>query len=285
MITRQKQVNRVSGETKTSIGNHIEDGEELDVIILMAGEGRRLRPFTEKITKAMLPCQDGKTIVQKNIENIKKAFKKSAYIPVVGHAYETALAHLQEIKMNQEANTPDIEHVYNPFYAETGPLTSLWAGLLKSNKENLLVVNGDTIYSEALIFQIKHWMSKQKRDSAALCISKKKTYMPDEMKVKLSDTDTFLEVGKNIQPLEAQATSAGALCIKGIAAKRKFSQHLEKTMSSPDALTKTYPWHHVLNTVPETFLLEMIWTPSTAWEELDTVVDFKEFNQTQTNHP
>jgi choline kinase len=108
-------------------------------VILAAGKGRRLLPYTDKTPKCLLRLK-GKAIIDYQIENLRKCgFSKIAV--VCGFQAVKVRRHFQGRK--------DIALILNPFYENTNSVVSVW--LSKSEwKGNLLIMNSDVIVEFAL---------------------------------------------------------------------------------------------------------------------------------------
>lgn len=122
-------------------------------VILAAGIGRRLRPYTEETPKCLLRLK-GKAIIDYQIENLNKCgFGKVAV--VCGFQAGKVRRHCQGKK--------DITLILNPFYESTNSVVSVW--LSKSEWEgNLLIVNSDVIVEYPLLRKLMN----VKADIAAL---------------------------------------------------------------------------------------------------------------------
>ena len=119
----------------------------MKAVILAAGEGKRLRPFTETMPKVMLPVAN-KPI----LEYVVEAFKKSGIheiLMVVGYKKEVILEHFKDYKdVKIEYITQDKQlgtahallqakkHVKNPFIVVSGDNIIDQKGILKLIKDN-----------------------------------------------------------------------------------------------------------------------------------------------------
>ena len=117
----------------------------MKIIILAAGTGERLLPLTKKIPKALIQIKKNKTLLEIQIENIKKSDSINEIVIVVGHFAEKIEEKIAKIKV------PNIKVkiIFNPFYKISNNLVSLWMAKEEMNDE-FLITNGDNIFSSQI---------------------------------------------------------------------------------------------------------------------------------------
>lgn len=109
----------------------------MKIIILAAGIGSRLgNPFPKPLT----PLKDGKSIMQRQIDNI------TTYFDV--HDITTVIGFKKNLIMEQ---FPDVNYVYNPFFDTTNTSKSLLRALKKHRGNSILWFNGDVVFDEQLL--------------------------------------------------------------------------------------------------------------------------------------
>lgn len=108
------------------------------VTILAAGMGTRLgRPFPKPLTQ----LDDGRTIMQQQLDNISEAFGSDAHVQiVVGFKLDLIL----------EA-APDAVFVYNERYDQTNTCKSLMKALRSSAEGPVVWMNGDVVFEPAVL--------------------------------------------------------------------------------------------------------------------------------------
>lgn len=107
----------------------------MKAIIVAAGPGIRLLPFTENKPKCMLEV-GGKTILQRNLE----VFKENGITDIVivkGHKSDAI-------------NYPNIKYYYNPNYLENNILTSLFYAE-KEMRDGFIFSYSDILYSASVL--------------------------------------------------------------------------------------------------------------------------------------
>jgi NDP-sugar pyrophosphorylase family protein/aminoglycoside/choline kinase family phosphotransferase len=108
---------------------------ELDVLVLSAGFGERLRPVTYSIPKVLLPVL-GRPLLYRVFDNLKKFFPRSEVYVNLHHLAEKVSKSLKEFY-------PEVITVYEPQILGTG------GGIVNVSKisrgDNILVQNGDIL--------------------------------------------------------------------------------------------------------------------------------------------
>ena len=109
----------------------------MKIIILAAGIGSRLgNPFPKPLT----PLKDGKSIMQRQINNITTYFDVNDITTVVGFK--------KNLIMEQ---FPEVNYVYNPFFDRTNTSKSLLRALKKHRGNSILWFNGDVVFDHQLL--------------------------------------------------------------------------------------------------------------------------------------
>ena len=116
--------------------------EKHSIIIPAAGLGYRMRSYGPK---SLIRIAPEKTIIQNQLEIIRKTFANCEIILVCGFGAEKLMK-----------NTPDdIIKVENENYEETNVLRSIGIGLRASTSDKALVVYGDLVFNEEAIKNTK----------------------------------------------------------------------------------------------------------------------------------
>ena len=112
------------------------------VTILAAGMGTRLgRPFPKPLT----PLNDGRTIMQQQLDNISEAFGADTHVQiVVGFKLDLIL----------EA-APEAVFVYNERYDQTNTCKSLMKALRSSAEGPVVWINGDVVFEPAILKRLQ----------------------------------------------------------------------------------------------------------------------------------
>lgn len=117
----------------------------MKAIILVAGMGTRLKPFTETMPKCLTEV-NGKAILVNALEILEKQGIKETTL-VVGYLKDKI-----KDKIGEKFGEMDIRYTENPIYNKTNTSYSLWVALKESNlEEDLLILEGDVFFEEELL--------------------------------------------------------------------------------------------------------------------------------------
>lgn len=239
----------------------------MKIIILAAGKGTRALPLTRNTPKPLLDIGHGVTLLEKQLENIKKSKVISEVVLVVGYLAEQIEA---KIKIYND-NTLKISTVYNPFYEFSNNLISLW---LSKNcmDEDFLVTNGDNIFE----FDVFSELVKNNKEGIYLTISKKNEYKDGDMKAILSDGSFIAGVSKEVPNKKADCESVGLVLVKGNKYRELFKKYLEQLARDKNYIDKF--WLEIFNSMIKDGILIKTFEINGAekWREIDFHLDLNE---------
>ena len=113
------------------------------IVILAAGQGRRLLPLTKSLPKTMLKVQEV-PIIDHILDSIDINLINEILI-TVGHSKSVVMNYLK----NEYKGIP-IKYVDNPKHGETNSLYSLWLAK-KFLKEKIAIINADTLFNKKIL--------------------------------------------------------------------------------------------------------------------------------------
>ena len=126
----------------------------VQAVILAAGMGTRLgRPWPKPLT----PLDDGRTIMQQQMDNLAEAFDQLRISTVVGFKLELILEAF-----------PDVSYVYNENYDRTNTNRSLLKALRLSMPGGVLWMNGDVVFDPAILERTKPLIDA---DRSFICVN------------------------------------------------------------------------------------------------------------------
>lgn len=231
----------------------------MKVIILSAGQGKRLLPLTAKIPKCLLEIQ-GKTVIEWQIDELHKC-GLDQIIVVTGYGSEKVESLLQR-RYEQE----NIKTHYNPDYAKTDNLVSCWQVRNEMN-EDFILLNGDTLFEAAVLGTLLTSPASQ----ITVTINHKDSYDTDDMKVSLAE-HRLTKIGKDIPQGEIHGESIGMILFRkdgpGI-----FRKGLEKAVTETSSANRWY-----LSVIDAIALKKTVSTCSIGellWCEVDYPADLK----------
>ncbi|MDR1535488.1 MAG: NTP transferase domain-containing protein [Planctomycetota bacterium] len=112
-------------------------------IILAAGQGTRMHPFTKTTSKCLMHLGHGETVAERMARVLREIDPKAEIIYVLGFMYKEIQAILP----------PYVEVIQNPFYAVSNSIASLWFARERLNA-GLVLINGDIVLSRAALVEI-----------------------------------------------------------------------------------------------------------------------------------
>ena len=154
------------------------------VIILAAGQGKRLLPLTAEVPKAMLDI-GGKLLIERQIEAFAQCGLKD-FAVVTGYA--TGLLEEALVKI-ADCLGVKVRTVFNPFYGVADNLASCWLARSEMTGD-FIQVNGDNVFRSDLVERL---LSAPER-AVSVAINRKDEFDADDMKVML-DGERLTEIG------------------------------------------------------------------------------------------
>ncbi len=110
----------------------------MEYIILAAGVGSRLYPYTKNSPKCLIKVSKNETVIERCVRLIIK-YDPDAHINIV-LGFQA-----QQIKTLLGNN---YNYIYNPFYKVTNSIASLWfARSILSKNSNTVILNSDIVFS------------------------------------------------------------------------------------------------------------------------------------------
>ena len=158
----------------------------MKVVILAAGQGKRLRPLTNKLPKCMVEVE-GKTILEHQIQCLKRngLFDINICVGYASHKidYDSVLYH------------------YNPNYAKTNMVYTLFcAREILNGDQDILISYGDIIYNDKVIKTIINDNSKigivVDKDWFKYWSDRMENPLDDAETLKINDHGYISEIGK-----------------------------------------------------------------------------------------
>ena len=189
-------------------------------MVLAAGAGRRLAPYTETLPKTLVPVDGERTVLDIALANLRAAGLRDVVV-VTGYRSEA----IEERKAAlEERHDVQLELVFNPKAEEWNNAYSLWVA-----RDHLaggaLLVNGDTVHPPSVEETL---LAARGKADIVLAVDREKSLGEEEMKVHL-DADGFMdEINKALDPATAAGEYIGLTLIEGAAAER-LGEALEAT--------------------------------------------------------
>jgi L-glutamine-phosphate cytidylyltransferase len=174
----------------------------MKVLILSAGQGRRLLPYTAKSPKCTIPVH-GRSVIEWQIDALLSLGIDRVTV-VVGYGADCVERLLKKCYgMNR------IKLLYNPEFAETNNLVSCWAAREEMN-EDFILLNGDTLFEESVLRRLL----EEPVRPVTVTVDHKNMYDADDMKVTLEGT-RLVNIGKDLEPDKTNGESIGMILFRG----------------------------------------------------------------------
>ena len=178
-------------------------------LVLAAGAGRRLRPYTDTLPKALVPVDGDTTIMDISLRNLAAAGLTDVSI-VVGYR---AGAVEERKDAFEEKYGVKITLVHNDKAEEWNNAYSLWLARDRF-AEGALLVNGDTVHPVS----VEHTLLGSRGPGILLAVDNVKKLADEEMKTIFSADGRLTKITKLMDPADAFGEYIGATVIEASAA-------------------------------------------------------------------
>jgi choline kinase len=178
-------------------------------LVLAAGAGRRLRPYTDTLPKALVPVDGETTIMDISLRNLAAAGLTDVTI-VVG--YRASAVEVRVAAFEKKYGVK-ISLVHNDKAEEWNNAYSLW--LARDHfAQGALMVNGDTVHPVS----VEETLLANRGPSILLAVDNVKKLADEEMKTVFDENGQLTKITKLMEPSEAFGEYIGANIIEAAAA-------------------------------------------------------------------
>jgi choline kinase len=181
-------------------------------MVLAAGAGRRLRPHTDALPKALVPVDHEATILDIVLSNFA-AVEIREVIVVVGYAAEAVRTRRADLERRHGVK---LTLVYNDKAEDWNNAYSLWCARDHLH-QGALLVNGDTVHPVSVE---KTLLAAPATTPILLAVDNVKTLADEEMKVTVSPEGYVQAITKRMDPTKAYGEYIGVTLIRPDAAER-----------------------------------------------------------------
>lgn len=184
-------------------------------VVLAAGAGRRLRPDTDQLPKALLPVAGETTILDIGLRNLA-AVGLTDVVVVVGHAAEVVADRAADLEKSHGVH---LDLVHNDRASEWNNAYSLWLAR-EYFRDGVLLVNGDTVHPVSVEKTLLAARQRPEGNQAdvILAVDTVKRLGDEEMKVVVDGRGLVRRITKRMSPEQADGEYIGATFIEPAAA-------------------------------------------------------------------
>jgi L-glutamine-phosphate cytidylyltransferase len=238
------------------------DSSIVRVLILAAGQGKRLLPLTADVPKALLDI-GGKSLIERQIEAFAENGLKD-FVVITGYGAARMEAALEVIAKRLGVA---ISTVFNPFYAVADNLASCWLARFAMTGD-FIQVNGDNVFRGDLVARLLAAPAMP----VAVAINRKDSFDADDMKVML-DGERLTEVGKTLPVDTVDAEAIGFYVFRGTGVEA-YRAELELAMRNPEGLKRWFP--SVIGSLAKKIDIGTIAITGLRWSEVDFPIDLQQ---------
>ena len=195
-------------------------------LILAAGAGRRLKPYTDTLPKALIPVAENTSVMDVILNNFSQVGLKEVAV-VVGYAAKEVenrkKSFEEKYNLNLELIFNDKAEIWNNAY-------SLWCAR-DLFTQPVILSNGDTVHP----VDVEKILLANRNESITLAIDNVKKLAEEEMKVTTDCAGNLARINKLLNPEEAYGEYIGVTMIEP-AAKDALALSLEATWKQDTTL-------------------------------------------------
>jgi len=182
-------------------------------LVLAAGAGKRLQPWTDSLPKTLIPVDGDRSILDVALGNLKRVGIEQIAI-VVGYAAERVSERVPELERRHGLG---IELVLNPKAEEWNNAYSLWCAR-DVMREGALLVNGDTVHPATVEERLLEHHRNARGEHVVIAVDQAKPLGEEEMKVHVCDRGLLERINKAIDPAAADGEYIGLTLIEPVGA-------------------------------------------------------------------
>jgi len=194
-------------------------------MVLAAGAGRRLRPYTDTLPKALVPVDDETTILDLTLSNFSKVGLKDVAV-IVGYKSEAVEDRKKDLESRHGVN---LELIFNDKAEEWNNAYSLWCAR-DLFSQGFLLANGDTVHPVG----VQETLLANRGPAILLAVDTVKKLAEEEMKLTIDCAGNLAKITKLMDPQTAFGEYIGLTLVEPDAAE-KLTSALEATWKlNPD---------------------------------------------------
>jgi len=229
-------------------------------IILSAGQGRRLLPFTESLPKCLLSVDGDRPALEVQLRALAASGVTEARVMVGFHAEK-----VEAFLATRSVPGINVETVFNPFFDSSDNLVTAW--LARSEMQgDFLLMNGDTLFEPAVLRRLL----SAPMAPISLVINEKDAYDDDDMKVSMSAEGRLRAVSKTLAADVVSGESIGLMRFTGQGVEA-FRCALDRAVRTQRGLKAYYL--SVIDQLTREIPVETVSMTGLWWGEMDSPED------------
>ncbi len=244
----------------------------MKAIILSAGQGKRLRPYTDHVPKCLLCIRDNQPVLETQLRALAECGVEEAVV-FVGFGADQ----VEDFVARSAPSGIRVQTVFNPFYAVADNLATCWLAR-DYMRDDFLMLNGDTLFEPAVVRRLLSAPSAP----LTLAVNQKPSYDDDDMKVSLGSGGRLVGVGKTLDPRIVDAESIGLMLFRREGASH-FCQVIDRAVRREGA---TRLWYlSVVDEMAQESPISTVAINGLWWGELDSPEDLASLRADLGNEP
>jgi choline kinase len=182
-------------------------------LVLAAGAGSRLRPYTETLPKALVPVDGDRAVLDLTLRNFAEVGLTDAAI-VVGYCKEAVFERKEKL---ERAYGVKLHIVDNPKAERWNNVYSLWCAREVFSSDSVILANSDTVHpvsvEQDLIAANERMTAEGRAPGVLLALDTVKHLADEEMKVVVDPEKGMRKITKLMDPAEASGEYIGLTLI------------------------------------------------------------------------
>lgn len=234
----------------------------MKVIILAAGQGSRLYPYTLNTPKTLIKI-NGLPLLEWQLRHLLCTNIKE-FIIVTGFKH----ALIEQLLQSFKTQHPEIKYnlIYNAAYATSENIVSCHLAL-SYYQEDCILINGDVLFDPHLVLQL----IVDREQPINVLYTVKDSYDDDDMKI-IKQNNCLKQIGKTIPFHLVQGESLGMIGLTASGAKKLY-QETSSLLLSPE---NRHSWYlNAINCLAQKEAIGLVKAASKHWCEVDYPQDLQ----------